>query len=597
MVHRIAALEMDSCNSKKCGLECIKFCPVNKEDSDCIVLGDNGKAIISESLCTGCGICIQKCPFDAITILNLAEELLEKRMHQYGINTFRLYNLPTLRRGNVIGLVGRNGVGKSTALNILSGNLKPNFGDYSSPPDWDEIINYFKGTEYKDHFSKISSNTLQVSVKPQAVYSLSNVWKGDTLSLLKHYDERNVLDTMIQELDLEQTLKRQVSELSGGELQRVAVAVSASREADLYLFDEPSSYNDIYQRLNVSNVIQKLASDDRSVIIVEHDLTLLDYLCDFVQILYGDQGAYGIVSSVQSSRKGINTLLDGYLPTENVRFRDTPISFAVYAPIGDESNSIELLNYSNITKSYPGFTLSTESGSIRKGEVIGILGANALGKTTFLKILAGVEKPDAGQISKNSSISYKPQYLSSNNEKYVEDLFYEIQEGMMTDEYRSNIFEPMRIQKLYPRKISELSGGELQKVAVAVCLAQDAEIYVMDEPSAFLDIEDRMSLAKAIQQYVRLVSKSALIIDHDIQLVDIVSDSLIIFEGSPGIQGFTTQVLTKEAGMNNFLKQLDVTYRRDLESGRPRVNKHDSKSDRLQKESNSYYYLSSNNSD
>ena len=592
MVHRIAALEMDSCNSKKCGLECIKFCPVNKEDSDCIVLGDNGKAIISESLCTGCGICIQKCPFDAITILNLGEELLEKRMHQYGINTFRLYNLPTLRRGNVIGLVGRNGVGKSTALNILSGNLKPNFGDYSSPPDWDEIIDYFKGTEYKDHFSKISSNTLQVSVKPQAVYSLSNVWKGDTLSLLKHYDERNVIDTMIQELDLEQTLNRKVSELSGGELQRVAVAVSASREADLYLFDEPSSYNDIYQRLNVSNVIQKLASDDRSVIIVEHDLTLLDYLCDFVQILYGDQGAYGIVSSVQSSRKGINTLLDGYLPTENVRFRDTPISFAVYAPIGDESTSIELLNYSNITKSYPGFTLSTESGSIRKGEVIGILGANALGKTTFLKILAGVEKPDTGQISKNSSISYKPQYLSSNNEKYVEDLFYEIQEGIMTDEYRSNIFEPMRIQKLYPRKISELSGGELQKVAVAVCLSQDAEIYVMDEPSAFLDIEDRMSLAKAIQQYVRLVSKSALIIDHDIQLVDIVSDSLIIFEGSPGIQGFTTQVLTKEEGMNNFLKQLDVTYRRDLESGRPRVNKHDSKSDRLQKESNSYYYLS-----
>ena len=277
-----------------------------------------------------------------------------------------------------------------------------------------------------------------------------------------------------------------------------------------------------------------------------------------------DQGAYGIVSSVQSSRKGINTLLDGYLPTENVRFRDTPISFAVYAPIGDESTSIELLNYSNITKSYPGFTLSTESGSIRKGEVIGILGANALGKTTFLKILAGVEKPDTGQISKNSSISYKPQYLSSNNEKYVEDLFYEIQEGIMTDEYRSNIFEPMRIQKLYPRKISELSGGELQKVAVAVCLSQDAEIYVMDEPSAFLDIEDRMSLAKAIQQYVRLVSKSALIIDHDIQLVDIVSDSLIIFEGSPGIQGFTTQVLTKEEGMNNFLKQLDLTYMRDL---------------------------------
>ena len=120
------------CHSRKCNLECISFCPVNKTGSDCIVLGEEAKAVISEELCTGCGICVKKCPFEAITILNLATELGKEKVHQYGINTYRLYKLPVPKRNSVVGLVGRNGVGKSTALNILAGSLKPNLGKYDA---------------------------------------------------------------------------------------------------------------------------------------------------------------------------------------------------------------------------------------------------------------------------------------------------------------------------------------------------------------------------------------------------------------------------------------------------------------------------------
>ena len=137
--HRVAVLDEELCQPKKCGLECIVYCPVNKTGGECIIQRpDDGKAVIAEDLCTGCGICIRKCPFDAIVIVNLAKELSEDKIHQYGINSFRFYRLPTPKKGAVVGLVGRNGMGKSTIVNILSGNMKPNLGRYDQDISWDE---------------------------------------------------------------------------------------------------------------------------------------------------------------------------------------------------------------------------------------------------------------------------------------------------------------------------------------------------------------------------------------------------------------------------------------------------------------------------
>ena len=592
MTHRVAVLHRDNCLSKKCNLECINFCPVNRDESECIVLGVDGKAIISEPLCTGCGICVKKCPFDAITIVNLAEELSEQKVHQYGNNTFRLYRLPTPRNGSVVGLLGRNGVGKTTALNILSGNLKPNLGNYEEEPNWDDVLEFFKGTELKLHFEKVVNQDLIVSIKPQAVYKIRDAWKDDGLSLLKKLDERSAASELVDELNLKESINRQISEMSGGELQRLAIAVAASRVADLYMFDEPASYNDVFQRLAVSRVIQSLADDGKSVILVEHDISFLDYVSDSLHILHGESGAYGIVSSGLPSRTGINVLLDGYLPGENIRFRDSKISFNVFAPPDTETPFPRVSGYQDLVKSFKNFTLKVSAGEIKAGSVIGAIGGNALGKSTFMRILAGLEQPDKGKVELISTVSYKPQYLTANFDGDVQSLFYESFGERVEDPlFQSEVIHPLRINMLYDKKVKNLSGGELQKVAVATTLMRDADIYALDEPSAFIDVEERFVLARAIQRFVRSRGRSAIVIDHDIQLIDLVSDSLITFTGKPAEEGFASRPVSKSTGMNLFLRDLGITYRRDVESGRPRVNKRESRLDKAQKDSGMYYYV------
>lgn len=592
MTHRVAVLDKENCQTKKCGLECIKYCPVNKMGSDCIVLNEEtAKAQIDENICNGCGICVKVCPFDAITIVNLAEELKSDKIHQYGQNAFRLYRIPSLKKGQVMGLLGRNGIGKSTVVSILSGNLRPNLGNYDSPPEWSEVLKHFQGTELKPHFEKISNNELKASIKPQQVYNLAKVFDGNAKELLEKYDERGKTKELVQQLGLQNSLENKLTDLSGGELQRIAVAVAASRESDFYFFDEPSSYNDVFQRIGVAKVIQDLAKIGKSVMVVEHDLTLLDYLSDFIEILYGEPAAYGIVANMLSTKVGINVFLDGYLPNENVRFRDAAFKFDASTST-DEFVTIEnIINYPNLEKKFANFSLSIEAGRVRKSEVLGIVGANALGKTTMMKMIAGVEKPDTGSIETKVKIAYKPQYLTNDYDIEVIALLEKAYGGSIQETPEEEvIINPMKIKKLYNKSVKNLSGGELQKVAIGACLLQKVDVYALDEPSAFLDVEDRIAMAKLIQRYVRSYGKSAIIVDHDIQLMDLISDSIVIFHGIPGREGYATTPKPKVDGMNEFLRSLDMTYRRDETSMRPRVNKLESRLDREQKQSGKFYY-------
>ena len=593
MTHRVAVLDKELCQPKKCGLECIKYCPINKSGADCIVLNEEiKKAQIDEDICNGCGICVKVCPFDAITIINLASELATDKIHQYGINSFRLFKLPTPTKGEVVGLLGRNGMGKSTVINILSGNLKPNLGKYNEPPEWDEILKYYSGTELKSHFEKIKDGNIKASIKPQQVYKVAEVFDGTTKDLLEKYDERGVSGELVKELGLTNSLENHLKELSGGELQRLAVAVCTSKDADFYFFDEPSSYNDVFQRTSVAKVIHRLAKIGKSVMVVEHDLTLLDFLSDYIDVLYGEPAAYGIVSNVLSTKVGINVFLDGYLPNENVRFRDKKFTFDASATttesfqVGDE-----IISYPLLEKKFPAFSVAIEPGCVRKGEVLGIMGANALGKTTMMKMIAGVEKPDSGKINKKIKIAYKPQYLTNDIDVEVVSLFDKANEGPIEGSTEEDqIIEPLKIKKLYNKSVKNLSGGELQKVAVVSCLLQKVDVFALDEPSAFLDVEERIAVAKFIQKFVRSYGKSAIIIDHDLQLMDIISDSMVIFEGTSGVEGHATSPLSKTMAMNKFLKSLEITFRRDEKSLRPRVNKSDSRLDKTQKESGNFYY-------
>jgi ATP-binding cassette subfamily E protein 1 len=593
MTHRVAVLDQDLCQPQKCGLECIKYCPVNKSGAECVTINEESKkAQIDEDICNGCGICVKVCPFDAITIVNLASELATDKIHQYGVNSFRLYKLPTPRKGEVVGLLGRNGMGKSTVVNILSGKLKPNLGRYENPPEWDEIFKHYSGTELKQHFQKIEQNQIRASIKPQQIHHLAEAFDGTGNELLDKYDERGITRELVRELGLQNSMEQSLKELSGGELQRIAVAAAASKDTEFYFFDEPSSYNDVFQRTGVARVIQGLAKIGKSVMVVEHDLTLLDFLSDYIEVLYGEPTAYGIVSNILSTKIGINVFLDGYLPNENVRFRDKKFSMDVSSSSTDIfQEGSDIVNYPRLEKNFESFSVTIEPGRVRKGEVLGIMGANALGKTTMMKMIAGVQKPDVGSIDKKIKIAYKPQYLQNDIDIEVIALLEKASGGPIEgSQEEEQILDPLKIRKLYNKSIKNLSGGELQKIAVASCLIQKVDLYALDEPSAFLDVEDRIAVAKFLQKFVRSYGKSAIVIDHDLQLMDLVSDSIIIFEGEAGKAGTATAPMPKPEAMNRFLKSLDMTFRRDEKSLRPRVNKIESRLDKDQKSSGNFYY-------
>ncbi len=547
------------------------------------------KPIISEVLCTGCGICIHKCPYKAISIVNLPEELSQP-IHQYGPNTFRLYRLPIPKEGKVLGLIGQNGVGKTTAIRILSGELFPNMGDYSSK-EMKDLTPYFRGTELQGYFEKIEANNIKSSLKPQYVDKLSQVVKGNTGELLQKVDESGVSKELIQKLDLTDALDKDISVLSGGELQRVALIASMSKDADIYFLDEPTSYLDIKQRLNVAKAIRNLA-EQKTVVVIEHDLAILDYLSDNIHILYGQPGVYGIVSTPLGVRVGINMYLDGFIKEDNVRFRDESIKFYQKQDKSLKSKKV-LLDYPPFEKTYESFSLKTEGGSLHKGEVIGIVGPNATGKSTFIKILAGVLEPDDGnKFETELKVAYKPQYIQRDYEGSVRNLLSEVaKEKFHTNIYKAEILRPLDIDPIIDNSVSELSGGELQRVAIAACLSQEADLYLFDEPSAYLDIEQRLNFSKVLRRFIGDKELMAIIVEHDLVSLDYTSDKAIVFSGKPSVSGVASPPLSLRDGMNRFLKEVGVTFRREPESGRPRSNKLDSQKDREQKSSGEYYYF------
>jgi ATP-binding cassette subfamily E protein 1 len=553
---------------------------------------ENDRAVIVESLCTGCGICVKKCPFKALSIVNLPDELEKDCSFRFGENTFKLYRLPTPSPGLVLGLVGQNGIGKTTALKLLSGEIKINLGNYENPPDWNEIFQHFRGSILQEYFQKMAEGKLRVSHKPQYVDKLPKVISGNVGELLEKVDERKNLDKIAEQLELKQFWNRPLDVLSGGELQRVAVTAAICREAEVYIFDEPSSYLDVKQRLEVAKTIRSLKNDQKTIIIAEHDLAIVDYLSDQICLFYGEPGVYGVVSSVHGVRTGINIYLQGYIPDENVRFRKEAIVFHEKPPTVSAGAGETMLTWEQLEKTYEGFKLEVKHGEIKRGEIIGILGANGIGKTTFIKILAGIEKADDGREFGKLNVSYKPQYISADYEGTVQELLMSVaKEEFSSGWYRTEILQPLKANLLFDRNLTELSGGELQKVAIAACLSRRADLYLLDEPSAYLDVEERLNMAKTIRRVVENRNVTAFVVEHDVVTQDFIADHLMVFTGNPGVDGVANPPTSLRKGMNVFLKDMQVTFRRDPATKRPRVNKEGSKLDKFQKQIGEYYYV------
>jgi Predicted ATPase, RNase L inhibitor (RLI) homolog len=246
---RIAVVDKDSCQPKKCSQECIRFCPIVRGGKRAIYMDEQlGHPVITD-LCTACGICVRKCPFEAITIVNLPSELGEECVHQYGPSGFKLFRLPMPKPGRVLGIIGQNAMGKTTIAKILSGELKPNLCS-NGQVDVNDIIRFFRGTELQPYLTRLYGGGVRVVHKPQYIELIPMYVRGTVREvLMKIGGSEDLVNKVAEELNLKHLLDREVDKLSGGESQRLAIAAALLRRADSYIFDEPTTHLDIVERL------------------------------------------------------------------------------------------------------------------------------------------------------------------------------------------------------------------------------------------------------------------------------------------------------------------------------------------------------------
>ncbi|KFG25689.1 uncharacterized protein NESG_01668 [Nematocida ausubeli] len=594
---RLAVVLPDKCKPKLCQMECKKACPINRQGKPCITVEKSAvNAVISEILCIGCGACQKKCPFDAIRIINLPTSLSKDVVHRYSPNGFKLHRLPVPKPNKVLGLIGTNGIGKSTALGVLSGQTVPNLNDFNSTPDWNKLLIKYRGSELHKYFTRLLNENMQISYKTQYVDKIPKGFKGKKVSeVLSIADEKTKV--LYKELELEKLSERLLEDLSGGELQRFAIAQTMAKDAEVYIFDEPSSYLDVRQRIKVAKLIKKLCSDRKYVIVVEHDLSILDLMSDYGCVLYGSPGAYGVISQPFSIREAINIFLNGMLPTENMRFRAESLNFrisesAVNIVTDAVQQSIGTVKYPELTKKWKdGFKLTAQGGSFMSPEIIVLLGENGMGKTTFIKMLSGELSTDNGKEIPKLTVSVKPQKLSPKYADTVRNLFLAKAKHALVDSlFTIEVMNPLDIRSLFEKTVKELSGGELQRVAIALCLSKPADLYLIDEPSAYLDSDQRIIVSKVLKRFITSQQRAAFIVEHDMIMATYVADRMMVFEGVPGVECTVTAPCGVVDSMNKFLKSLDVTFRRDAENFRPRINTPNSAKDREQKESGNYFF-------
>ena len=603
----IAVVDLDRCQPDRCNYECANFCPPNRSGKECIVTreerfgedepyeGGPDQIHISEEICLGesCGICVNKCPFDAIEIINLPQELDDDPVHRYGENAFALYGLPAPQEGQVTGILGPNGIGKTTAVRILADEMAPNLGQVSGdPPGWEAVMDEYRGTELQNYLQELRDGDVTVARKPQYVDQIPDQFDGTTRELLERTDERGALDDLLERVGIRPVVDQDIDTLSGGELQRVALVACLARDADFYFLDELTPYLDIGQRMTAARLVRELADEaDRSMLVVEHDLAILDLLADTIHVAYGTAGAFGVITAPKSTKNGINEYLGGYLENENMRVRQESITFEEHAPRQTAEGDV-VVEYPALTKSYGDgeFSLDVEGGTIQENEVLGVVGPNGIGKSTFAELLAGRLRPDAGEVDARLDIAYKPQYVEIDQPMRVDAFLASITDDFGTSYWNTEIADPLQLNEIMEQDLTDLSGGERQRVAIAACLSEDADLYLLDEPSAHLDVEQRVRATNAIRRYAENHDATALVIDHDIYMVDLLADRLLVFDGEPAEHGYASPPVGMRDGMNQFLENLDITFRRDERTGRPRINKPGSQLDREQKNAGEYYY-------
>ena len=249
--------------------------------------------------------------------------------------------------------------------------------------------------------------------------------------------------------------------------------------------------------------------------------------------------------------------------------------------------------YPKMSKTLGTFKITVDAGQFSDSEILVLLGENGTGKTTFIRMMAGKLEPDEGSGEVPSlNISYKPQKISPKAQGTTRQLLHDkIRDAYVHPQFVADVMRPLRIDDIIDQEVQNLSGGELQRVAMALCLGKPADVYLIDEPSAYLDSEQRLVAAKVIKRFILHAKKTGFIVEHDFIMATYLADRVIVFEGQASVSTLANSPQPLLSGMNKFLGQLEITFRRDPNNFRPRINKLDSVKDCEQKLSGNYFFL------
>lgn len=487
----------------------------------------------------------------------------------------------TIFENQKVALIARNGTGKTTLMEILAGNDTPESGQITLTSGI--RIGYLRQLpEIQDNLTVFEavfqSGDEKVDVIRRFEHAVLHNHREDIAKYTELMERHHAWDYEVKVKQILTQLKivdfdQPVSQLSGGQKKRIAMANVLINEPDLLLLDEPTNHLDLEMIEWLENYLEKTKI---TLFMVTHDRYFLDRVCDEIlemegNTIYRHRGNYSYFLEKRNER--IEMQLAGVDKAKNLlrtelewarrmpqarghkaKYRlDRVDDLLIKAGQNFNENSIDLsmnssrignkiLDIENISKSYDQLTLFQDFSYKFQREKIGIVGKNGTGKSTFLNLITGNLPADSGTIEIGQTIRfgyYKQSGIDFNPGEKVIDAVNKIAEVINFDDGRKLTASQMLTTFLFPPDtqysfIEKLSGGEKRRLYLCTILMTNPNFLILDEPTNDLDI---MTLA-VLEDYLRVFQGCVIIVSHDRYFMDKIVDHLFVFNGDGTIKDF-----------------------------------------------------------
>lgn len=445
----------------------------------------------------------------------------------------------SVHQGECILLCGKSGCGKSTLLKIINGIIPEFYQGKITGSVEVAGMNPFETEIYK-----ISEKVGSVFQNPKTQFYTTNTTDEIAFALENYGVEREKIRKKLKEVQetmhVSALMDRNIFALSGGEKQKIAIAAVYALNPEIFVFDEPSSSLDMDSMIELSKLMERLKEEGKTIIIAEHRLWYLKKIVD--RAVYLENGKitkeYSMeemqnLSEEERCRTGLrHTNFPGDSPTWKERSKD-------YAVKRDSSgNALELEIKDLLYKRKERTVFNIDRLGFERGKIVGIIGKNGIGKSTFAKVVCGLTRQTAGEICKNNKrLSASERRKNSlllmqeiNNQLFTDSVYDELRltSELKEEEQFRMCMADMQMDQLKEKNPHSLSGGQKQRVVILSALLSKKKILFLDEPTSGLDYASMKIVAKNIKKF-KAEKKLILIISHDMEFLEEVCDRVLAF--------------------------------------------------------------------